>query len=71
MKKDIKNIIKGTVIVIIGLLVGIAYLFKFFPLDPIKHVAILAAWSYTGWMFAGLIILYGLCKIIIEGNLCE
>lgn len=69
MKRNIKNIIEGTIIFSIGLVIGIAYLFKFFPLDPVKNFAILAVWSYTGWMIALLLILYGLCKIIIDGNL--
>lgn len=72
MKREQKvNVIQGTVILAVGILVGIAYLCKFFPLDPIKYVGILAGWSYIGWMFALLIILYGLCKIMIDGGVYD
>lgn len=68
-RRQRKAIARGFIALIIGLIIGVAYLCKFFPLDPIKYFSILAVWSYTGWMFAGLAILYGLCEIFIEGDL--
>ena len=62
-------IIKGFIALVIGIIIGIAYFFKYFPFDPINNVALLAAWAYTGWMFAALAILYGLCEIFITGDL--
>ncbi len=60
---------RGFIVLIIGLIIGIAYLCKFFPLNPITHASILAAWSHTGLGFAALAILYGLCEIFIKGDL--
>lgn len=72
MKREEKiNIIQGTIILAIGILVEITYLCKFFPLDPIKYIGLLSCWSYTGWMWALLIITYGLCKIIIDGGMYD
>lgn len=68
-RKQRTAIVRGFFVLVIGLIIGIAYLFKFFPLDPKQNVVILAAWAYTGWMFAALAILYGLCEILIEGDL--
>ena len=68
-KKERVAIVRGTVALIIGLIIGMAYLTKFFPLDPIKHIALLAAWSTLGWAPAIIIILYGLCEIFLEGDL--
>jgi|GEM_PF-7086116 hypothetical protein len=68
-RKQRTAIVRGFFVLVIGLIIGIAYLFKFFPLDPKQNVWILAAWAYTGWMFAALAILYGLCEILIEGDL--
>ena len=68
-KKQRTAIVRGFFVLVIGLIIGIAYLFKFFPLDPNQNVEILAVWALTGWMFAALAILYGLCQILIEGDL--
>lgn len=62
-------IVRGFIVLVIGLVIGIAYLCKFFPLNPITHASILAVWAHTGWMFAALAILYGLCEIFIKGDL--
>ncbi len=68
-RKQRTAIVRGFFVLVIGLIIGIAYLFKFFPLNPTQNIEILTAWAYTGWMFAALAILYGLCEILIEGDL--
>lgn len=71
MKKnrEVKNIITGIIILAMGIIMGAAYIFKFFPFDPNKSVALLAAWSYTGWMWSLLLIGWGACKIMLDNNL--
>lgn len=68
-KKQQRAIIKGVVAVVVGLMIGMAYLFKWFPFNPTEHMAILAAWAYVGWMIPAIILLYGLCLIFLEGDL--
>lgn len=68
-KKQRTAIKRGFIALVIGLIIGMAYLFKYFPLDPKENVEILAIWAYTGWLLAALAILYGLCQILIEGDL--
>ena len=68
-KRERTAIIRGFIVLVIGLIIGIAYLCKFFPLNPIAHVSILAVWSYTGLMFAAFAVLFGLYEIFIEGDL--
>lgn len=68
-KKQRTAIVRGFFVLVIGLIIGIAYLFKFFPLDPVKNVELLTAWAYTGGLFAAIAILYGLCEIFITGDL--
>ena len=60
---------KGFIALVIGIIVGIAYLFKFFPANPINNIDILAVWSSLGWIFSALFILFGLCEIFIKGDL--
>lgn len=62
-------IVRGFIVLVLGLIIGIAYLGKFFPMNPITHLSILAVWTHIGWIFAGLAILYGLCEIFIKGDL--
>ena len=57
---------RGFIALVIGIIIGIAYLSKF---CPITNMAILTTWAYIGWMFAAIVILYGLCEIFIEGDL--
>lgn len=65
-RKQRKAILRGVTALIVGLIMAIAYLSKY---TPIKSMAVITAWAYTGWIFAGLVILYGLCEIFIEGDL--
>ncbi len=68
-RKQRTAIKRGFIALVIGVIVGSAYLGKFFPLNPITNAAVLTAWACTGWLFAALAILYGLCEIFIEGDL--
>ena len=65
-KEQREAIRKGFIVLVIGVIIGLAYLNKF---CPITNMAILTLWAYTGWMFAALAILYGLCEIFIKGDL--
>ena len=60
---------RGLISLVIGILIGIAYLFKFFPMDPNKYIALLGAWAYTGWLWSGLFTLYGLWQAFVVGEL--
>lgn len=65
MTKDTKRTFSGIVLFIIGLVIGIAYINKFFPFDPSTTFgfAILAVWSMTGWVVSILFLLAGMCQI--------
>ena len=62
-------LIRGFIVLVIGIIIGIAYFFKYFPFNPINNLALLTAWSSTGWVFSAIAILYGLCEILIKGDL--
>lgn len=68
MKKNIKNIIEGIVALFLGMLIGVAYLFKYCPfnINTPNGMALLNAWSMFGWAFAAIICLYGICKIYLD-----
>lgn len=68
MKKDNKTIIEGIVTLFLGVLVGVAYLCKYCPFDINTPVgmSLLTAWSMTGWIFALLLCMYGMCKIYLD-----
>lgn len=68
-RKQLKAIKRGTIALIIGLIIAIAYFCKWFPLNPVENIIILTVWSYTGLGIAALTILYGLCELFIEGDL--
>lgn len=65
-RKQRTAIRKGFIVLVIGVIIGLAYLNKF---CPITNMTILTVWAYTGWMFAAVAILYGLCEIFIKGDL--
>ena len=68
-KEQRTAIIKGFVALIIGLIIGIAYLGKFFPMNSTEHLALLTVWSTFGWVLSAIAIVYGLCEIFIKGDL--
>ena len=71
MRKTTKlnaNLIAGIILCIIGLVIGIAYINKYVPMDytTTKGSALLAVWSVTGWMVSLLFWFWGLCKIVFD-----
>lgn len=68
-KKQKKAIKRGILFTIIGMVILVMYLTKWFPLDPVENMPILAAWSYTGGAFGMTAVLAGLCELLIKGDL--
>lgn len=68
MKKDIKKLFKGIIILAVGIIIGIAYIFKFFPfsISTTNGMALLSAWSMLGWLLSAIIVMWGLCEIFLE-----
>lgn len=68
-KKQKSAIKRGILFTIIGMVILVMYLTKWFPLDPVENMPILAAWSYTGGAFGMTAVLAGLCELLIKGDL--
>ena len=72
MKKTTKaqttNIIKGIILLAVGIILGIAYLTKYFPFNysTSMEMSVLTVWSIFGWAFAGIFIAWGLCKLLLD-----
>lgn len=60
--------ILAIVLIVIGVIIAILYLNKFFPFDPMEQFALLAVWSCFGWAFAAIPIFLGICMLLLEGD---